>query len=77
MHQGQITDLRIRVAELERIVDHLVGHLGVQVPAASSTVSAAVRQFVDAGQTHKAIQEYRRETGGTLKEAMLAIKALG
>ena len=42
MHQGQITELRIRVAELERIVDHLVGHLGVQVPAASSTVSAAV-----------------------------------
>ena len=73
---GVIADLRLRVAELERVVGHLVTHLGVTIPQAGPEVSRAVSEHIAARQRMPAIKQYCRETGAPLQEAMQVIDQL-
>ena len=71
-----VADLRLRVAELERVVSHLVNHLGMQVPAAGPSVSPTVRQFLAAGDRLGAMRQHVHETGVSLHEAKALIESL-
>jgi hypothetical protein len=65
-----------RIGDLERKVDHLYKHLGIDPPARSDTVSDRVRQLVAEGKTIEAIQVHRSESGKDLANAKADIDAL-
>lgn len=65
---------RIRISNLERKLEHLYAHLGLQEP--SDAVSQTVIDLARAGQSIAAIKAYREETGAGLADAKRAVEAL-
>ena len=65
-----------RIGDLERKIDHLYEHLGIDPPARGDTVSDRVRQLVAEGNTIEAIQVHRGESGKDLANAKADIDAL-
>jgi ribosomal protein L7/L12 len=66
-HQG------VRLARLERKVDAILKHLGVE---ANADVTPEVLELVKAGKKIEAIKRYRDETGVGLKEAKEYVESL-
>ncbi len=80
--QQHIEHLRLRVRELEGLVDHLAARAGVgkaELDRLRSDIEPGitdtVRTLVAQGKTIAAIKEYRAVTGAGLKEAKDAIDA--
>jgi hypothetical protein len=67
---------RARMMRIERKLDLIIQHLGIQVPdaAAGSGLSPEVRRLADAGQKLQAIKVHRDETGAGLAEAKQAVE---
>jgi hypothetical protein len=65
-----------RIAELERKVDHLYRHLGIEPPPPDTEVSPRVRALAMEGKVLEAIQAYRSESGTGLAEAKGKIDAI-
>lgn len=73
----RVAALQLKVGALERKLDFVLAHLGVQysespLDAAQSEAAAALRS----GNKIEAIAAYRRVTGVGLKEAKEAVEAL-
>lgn len=68
---------RGRMARIERKLDLILAHLGVEVPddLAGAGVSDEVRRLADAGQKIAAIKRQREETGAGLAEAKEAVES--
>ena len=74
---GEIFELRQRVAKLERQVAFLLQSSGLRyVDEAPSGVSPEILDLVQRGRKIQAIKLYRQETGVGLREAKEFIEAL-
>jgi ribosomal protein L7/L12 len=73
---GRMDDLRPRVRELERLVDHLYAALDVAPPGRDSSASPQVLAFVAQGNLIHAIKQYREETGCDLRTAKDFVEGL-
>jgi hypothetical protein len=69
-------DVFYRLSQLERMVDHLYAHLGIDPPPLGTSVSDRVRQLVADGNAIEAIRVHRSETGKDLSDAKRDIDAL-
>lgn len=69
-------EVYIRIGQLERKVDRLYEHLGIDPPAPDDSVSDRVRELVRDGNTIEAIRVHRDESGLGLNEAKADIDAL-
>ena len=77
MTDVDVAKLQARVAKLERTVIFLLQKLEIAYEDnPGSTVSSAVRSFVEQGNKIGAIQQYREETGAGLLEAKQLIDSL-
>ena len=74
---GRDGGLDARIRRLERSVDRLSRHVGVETEGLSTQgqPSEAVKDAVRAGHKIEAIRRYREETGAGLKEAKDAVEA--
>jgi hypothetical protein len=63
-----------RLAEIERKLDLVIDHLGIQEPEWSGP--AAALQELRAGRKIEAIKAYREATGASLREAKDAVEAI-
>lgn len=66
----QPTDARL--ARIERKLDMIIEHLGIEIP---DHISPAIRQAIQDGRKIEAIKLYRDETGAGLREAKETIEA--
>jgi hypothetical protein len=66
-----------RIRMLERKLDAIIGHLGIELPDAlvNSGLSPEVCSLADKGEKISAIKLHRQETGIGLKEAKDAVEA--
>jgi ribosomal protein L7/L12 len=62
-----------RMERLERKVDLVMRHLGIEEPRPDL---AEVRALIDQGRKNEAIKVYRQFTGAGLKEARMAVEAV-
>jgi ribosomal protein L7/L12 len=74
---ADISQIRARLAELERKVDHLFRFATdvPPLPAATSDLSPRVQELAAAGNLIGAIKAYREETGVDLATAKAAVEA--
>ena len=72
--EGLSADDAARLRRIERKLDRILKHLGIDVGGAE-TVSEAVRALVERGETIAAIKRHREETGVGLAEAKEAVEA--
>jgi ribosomal protein L7/L12 len=68
---------QIRISQLERKVQHLYEHLGIEPLPPQGSVSEKVRQLVAGGDIVEAIKVHRYETGLDLPSAKQQVEALG
>lgn len=62
-----------RLRQVERKLDLLLAHLGIEVPADEHP---DIRELALAGKTIEAIKLYRERTGAGLAEAKAAVEAM-
>jgi large subunit ribosomal protein L7/L12 len=75
--EGEVFKLRQRVATLERQIEFLMKHLGVEYEEEPNTgVSPEILELVRKGDKLRAIKFYREETGVGLREAKEFIESL-
>lgn len=72
--EGLSADDAARLRRVERKLDLILKHLGIDAGGAE-TVSEAVRALVDRGEKIAAIKRHRDETGVGLAEAKEAVEA--
>ena len=73
----RITNLQMKVAELERKLDFVMKHLDLELPAdPQSPWMAEVTRLLRQGNRLEAINLYRQQTGGNLKAARDAVEEL-
>lgn len=73
----RLSQLALKVGELERKLDYVMQKLNLQYQAAPlSTAQTAALQWLRQGNKIEAIKAYREHTGTGLKEAKDAIDAL-
>lgn len=72
---GQQLEILRRLRRVERQLDSIARHLGVELPAELDPAEGSdeVRRLVRAGQVIQAIKVYREETGVGLAEAKAAV----
>ena len=61
-----------RLTRIERKLDALLGHLGVEADG-RDVLSAQARAFADAGERVAAIRQHREDTGAGLAEAKAVV----
>ncbi len=66
----------MRIGQLERLVDHLYRHLGLEPPAPSDGLSPQVRELALAGNLLEAIKLHRQQTGKDLATAKMEVESL-
>ena len=72
---GKIVSVERRLARLERKVDLLLGHLGVEEPQIPGM--ERVHELIRQGKKIEAIKVYRQLTGEGLKESKDAVERMG
>lgn len=68
--------LRAENNRLERKLDAILVHLGVEFPDMSPELRQEIQQLVNQGKKIEAIKLYREQTGAGLKEAKDAVESL-
>lgn len=71
-----IAALRGDNARIERKVNAVLSHLGIQTPGTDDDFLQQLQELASAGHTIEAIKLYRKRTGVGLKEAKQAIDDL-
>lgn len=74
-NSGEIGRLTHRIGVIERKLDLVLEHLGIENP--DDELEAQVRALLGAGRKIEAIKLYRARTGADLKSAKDAVEGMG
>lgn len=72
---GEIGRLTHRIGVIERKLDLILEHLGIENP--DDELEAQIRALLGAGRKIEAIKLYREHTGADLKSAKDAVESMG